>query len=360
MFKYFIIKIKEYIFVFSTVIILLFISPIKSFSDEKIFIVDNVEVEGLLDLNFSRDKYLDKAFLDSFEILMSKVLLTRDLKKISNIKLGKIKGLINSFQITEESYRNEEYKVILKIFYNDIKVKKFLESRNISFSQPTNTSAVFFPILFINGEIQDLNENYFYNQWTSVEINNELIDFVLPLEDLDDVSKLREAKKRIEELNVDDFVNKYDVKNYILALMHYKNNTLDIYLKINFNNSKVSKNISYEINDIRDELKLSSILKNLKIQITDIWKEENVVNLSIPLSIRIKFEYSNLKDLEKLKNTFYKISIIDKYSLEELNTKNSFFRIYYYGDPKRLQTELLKFDYQLQNDQVHWRLYNID
>jgi len=360
MFKYFIIKIKEYIFVFSTVIILLFISPIKSFSDEKIFIVDNVEVEGLLDLNFSRDKYLDKAFLDSFEILMSKVLLTRDLKKISNIKLDKIKGLINSFQIIEESYRNDEYKVILKIFYNDIKVKKFLESRNISFSQPTNTSAVFFPILFINGEIQDLNENYFYNQWTSVEINNELIDFVLPLEDLDDVSKLREAKKRIEELNVDDFVNKYDVKNYILALMHYKNNTLDIYLKINFNNSKVSKNISYEINDIRDELKLSSILKNLKIQITDIWKEENVVNLSIPLSIRIKFEYSNLKDLEKLKNTFYKISIIDKYSLEELNTKNSFFRIYYYGDPKRLQTELLKFDYQLQNDQVHWRLYNID
>ena len=360
MFKYFKNKLKGYIFIFSTVTILLFISSIKSFSDENIFIVDNVKVEGLLDLNFSRDKYLDKAFSDSFEILMSKVLLTRDLKKISSIKLAKIKDLINSFQIIEESYRNEEYKAILKIFYNDIKVKKFLESSNISFSQPTNTSAVFFPVLFIDEEIQDLNENYFYNQWTSVEIKNELIYFILPLEDLDDVSKLREAKKRIEELNVDDFVNKYDVKNYVLALMHYKNNRLDIYLKINFNNSKISKNIFYEINDIRNELKLSSILKDLKMKITDIWKEENIVNLSIPLSIRIKFEYTDLKDLEKLKNTFYEISIIDKYSLEELNTNNSFFRIYYYGNPKRLQTELLKFDYQLKNDQVHWRIYNID
>jgi len=49
------------------------------------------------------------------------------------------------------------------------------------------------------------------------------------------------------------------------------------------------ENIFYEINDIRNELKLSSILKDLKMQITDIWKEENIVNLSIPLSIRIKF-----------------------------------------------------------------------
>jgi len=93
------------------------------------------------------------------------------------------------------------------------------------------------------------------------------------------------------------------------------------------------------------------------MQIIDIWKKENIINLSIPLLIRIKFQHTNLRDLDNLKNTFYKISIIDNYSLEEFNINYSFFKIYYYGNPKRLRTELLKFGYQLNNDQGYWGLY---
>ena len=36
---------------------------------------------------------------------------------------------------------------------------------------------------------------------------------------------------------------------------------------------------------------------------------------------------------------------------------NSFFKIYYYGNPKKLRSELLKFGYQLNNDQGYWGLY---
>ena len=71
----------------------------------------------------------------------------------------------------------------------------------------------------------------------------------------------------------------------------------------------------------------------------------------------IKFQHRNLGDFDKLKKAFYKIDIIDNYSLEEFNINNSFFKIYYYGNPKRLRAELLKFGYQLNNDQGHWELY---
>ena len=108
---------------------------------------------------------------------------------------------------------------------------------------------------------------------------------------------------------------------------------------------------------MKNELKLNDILKDLKMQITDIWKQENVIDLSSLLLIRIKFQHTNLQDLYKLKNTFYKISIIDNYFLEEFNINYSFFKIYYYGNPKRLRTELLKFGYQLNNDQGYWGLY---
>ena len=355
--KYLIARSRKYIFIILSVTIFSLITFSKSFSEENVFIVDNVKVEGAIDVNFSRDRYINKAFLNSFKILMSNILLSRDLNKLSNIKLNKIKDLINSFQILKETYQGDEYKATFKVFYNDIKVKKLLGQRNISFSLPKKISAVFFPILFANEEIQYFNNNFFYKQWTTVEIKNELINFILPVENLDDISKIKEMKNRIEELNIDDFVNKYNIKNYVFTLMHHQNKQLNIYVKTNFNDSKTSKNITYELNDIKNELKLNYILKDLKMQIIDIWKKENIINLSIPLLLRIKFQHTNLRDLDKLKNTFYKISIIDNYSLEEFNINNSFFKIYYYGNPKRLRTELLKFGYQLNNDQGHWGLY---
>jgi len=355
--KYFILKFRRYTFIVLITIIFSVILLSKSFSEENVFVIDNIKVKGEIDINFSRDKYINKAFLKSFEILMSRILLSKDSNKISDISLNKIKNLIKSFQIYEEAYRKNEYKASFKIYYSEAKVKKFLGQKNISFSQQKNISVVFFPLFFVNDEIQDFYENFFYKKWIDIEITNEQINFILPVEDLDDISKIKEAKNRIEDLNINDFVNKYDTKNFIFALINFQNKRLNIHLKTNFDESKTSKNISYELDHINNETELYSILKDLKTQITEIWKEENLINLSIPLSIKIKFRYTKLQDLDQLKNIFYNISFINNFSLEELDINNSFFKIDYYGNPKRLKTELLKFDYQLKNDQGYWEIY---
>ena len=93
---------REYIFIFLTATIFLFITPTKSFSEENVFTINNVKVNGIVDLNFSREKYLDKAFSNSFDILMTKILLKRDLNKMNDITLReKIKqqqSALNIFQ----------------------------------------------------------------------------------------------------------------------------------------------------------------------------------------------------------------------------------------------------------------------
>ena len=95
-----------------------------------------------------------------------------------------------------------------------------------------------------------------------------------------------------------------DLKNYVFALMDYENKKLNIHLKTNFNNYKNSKNIFYNINNINDLLTLDFILRDLKLKITDLWKEENLINLLMPLSIKIKFQHQNLKSLDELKIIF--------------------------------------------------------
>jgi len=164
-------------------------------------------------------------------------------------------------------------------------------------------------------------------------------------------------KDNLEKLDILSLVGKYGESNYVFVLMEYISGKLNIYLKTNFNNNETSKNLSYQIKNIEDEIILNSILKDLKLEIIDLWKEQNLINLLMPLSIQIKFKHSKLKDLDKLRKTFYRISIIDKYNLEEFNINNSYFKIYYYGNPKKLKAELLKFGYDLTNDQGVWQLY---
>ena len=360
--NYFLLKfinktLKQYIFIFLTTIILLFISITKSFSEEDVFTINDIKVEGAIDVNFTREKYLNRAFSNSFDTMMNKILLTSDLKKVENLKLKEIKNLIKSFKILEESYREDIYRANFQVIYNEQKVKEFLRKKNISFSLPKNITAVFYPVFYINGKMQSLNENFFYNNWETIKIKNELINFILPLEDLDDVSQITKMRDNLEDLDILSFVSKYGEKNYVFVLMDYEKTKLNIYLKTNFNNNTTSKNISYEVKNIRDEIMLNSILKDLKLEIVDLWKEQNLINLLMPLSIKIKFKHSKLKDLDKLRKTFSKIGTIDNYSLEEFNINNSDYKIYYYGNPKKLKAELLKYGYELINNQGVWQLY---
>ena len=360
--NYFLLKfinrtLRQYIFIILTLIILLFISTTKSFSEEDVFTINDIKVKGAIDVNFSREKYLNRAFSISFDAMMNKILLISDLKKVEKLKLKEIKKLIKSFKILEESYKEDIYRAELRVVYSEKRVKEFLREKNISFSLPKYISAVFFPVFYINGEMQGLNENFFYNNWEKIKIKNELINFILPLEDLDDVSQIAKMRDNLEDLDILSLVSKYGKKNYVFVLMDFEKTKLNIYLKTNFNNNTTSKNILYEVKNIRDEIMLNSILKDLKLEIVDLWKEQNLINLLMPLSINIKFKHSKLKDLDKLRKNFSKISIIDNYVLEEFNINNSDYKIYYYGNPKKLKAELLKFGYELINNQGVWQLY---
>ena len=63
--KFFKVFLRDYIFIILTATIFLLSTTQKSFSNESTFTINNVEVKGIVDLSFSRDKYINKAFLDS-------------------------------------------------------------------------------------------------------------------------------------------------------------------------------------------------------------------------------------------------------------------------------------------------------
>ena len=349
-------KLKEYIFIISTATLILALSITESYSDEEVFSINNLKIQATIDLNFSRDKYIKTAFYKSFEMLMSKILLSKDFKKIKNFKKNEIIGLIKSFQITDEKYRKDQYYAEFAIHYDEDKVRKLLYENSISYSRPKSITAIFFPILYINDDLKNFKDDYFYQNWNNIEIDHEVVNFLLPIDDLEDISKIKKIRNNFNSFEVESLIYKYNVKNYAFTLMNFSNKKMKVYLKTNFEGSKMSKNLSYDLKSIEDNLRLSLILKDLKTEITDLWKQANLINLLMPLTINIKFEHKNLTELNNLKKTLYKVNIIDNFTLEEFNIKDSDFKIFYYGNPKRLKLELLSFGYDLNNDNGYWGL----
>ena len=217
--------------------------------------------------------------------------------------------------------------------------------------------STFFPVIFVNNEIKSHEENLFYKNWSQVILENKIITFILPLEDIEDTLEIIKKKNKLEDLDIISLVKKYDIENYVFCLLEYNKNKLNVYLKINFNNNKISKNFFYKLGNISDVESVNLIIKDLKSKISDIWKQENLVNLLMPLSINLNYEHLNLINLEKLQKALHKIKIINKYSLTKFNTQNSLFKVYYYGNPKKLKTELLKFGYLLGNSEGFWKVY---
>ena len=82
-----------------------------------------------------------------------------------------------------------------------------------------------------------------------------------------------------------------------------------------------------------------------------------IMHLAVGTSFAIIIPTSIVSVLTHKKHKSVEISIIKNYTLEKFNINNSFFKIYYYGNPKKLRTELLIFGYLLKNNQGFWEVY---
>jgi len=356
MFKYKLIKIREYILIILTATIFLFQSISDLGAKENIFVVEDVRIEGSFDVNFSRDKLIDRALKKSFDKLLKNILLLEDYNKLKKFKLKEIKNLVYSFKILDERFKNNKYFATFEVIYNDIKIKELLSNKNISFFEPKNTTVVFFPILFVQNEIKIFNENFFYSNWLKNYPENSTIKYLLPLENLDDMFSIYKTQDEIENINFKKLAVEYNAKNYAFAIISYEVDKLKVYLKADLDKKKYNENLSYKLKDLSDESRLDFIIDDLKLKILDMWKRANLIHIPLPLNIFIKFQYTTLRDLHNLEKVLNKINVINTYSLKKFDINTSLYKINYYGDPKKLSDEFYSFDYHLRDNKGYWEL----
>ena len=338
---------KVYIFFISFALFIIIFST--TYSNANTFKVSNIEISSPFVVNFNKNRVIDVGFKASFLNLLSMITISSDSNKIKNIQIKELKSMIDSFTVSNERFINNEYFAKLETSFNKKKVLDFLERKNVFPSMPIKNKVLLVPIL-VDTEINNIylfNENIFYKNWNNETKNYQLLDYLLPSEDLEDLSLIQKKINSIEKYDFSNLIKKYDLKDYIISIIYKDRSEIKILSKINLNNSLIINNQKYSNINLDNEKDSKKILENLKITYEDYWKKNNEINTSIKLPIKVSVNSKKYKKIIKLEKTFNNMDLISDFYILKFNSNIIQYRIIYNGSPKTFFNTMSKKNFDL-------------
>ncbi|WP_415278640.1 hypothetical protein ABXT72_01705 [Candidatus Pelagibacter sp. Uisw_094] len=329
-----------------------------TYSNANAFKVSDIEISSPFELNFEKNSVIDKGFQISFSDLISMITTSSDRKKIKNISIKEVKGMIDSFTISDEKFINNEYFANLETRFNKKKILKFLENKNIFPSIPQKNKVLLFPILVEtkNNNIYLFNNNIFYDKWNEKKNSYDLLDYLLPSEDIEVLMELQKTSKEIETHDFSGLINKYDIKDNIILIIYKEGSSIRTLSKINLNNTLKIHNKNYPKKDIINVDDFSNIVKSLKQLYEDQWKKNNEINTSIKLPIIISINSKKTKKIIELEQVLDSIDLVSEFNILNFNSESIRYKIIYNGTPNIFLNDMKKRNLELEMKNNTWIL----
>ncbi len=336
-------------------IILFFNKTQNVFASSGVFIVDNIEVGGSTKTTNNREKYLNLAFKKGFSKLITAIIKKEDQKELLSLELTNIKNFISSYKIVEEKNYKNNYNLRINLFFNRRQIEQFLINKNISYSDMKKFDMLIYPIYIVGSELQVISKNKFFEEWNrTTEYDNA--NFILPLQNLDDINFIKENISKLEETDLSRLVNNYEIKNSTIIILRYNKKKLDVFLKSNLSGVEKFKKIDFEVDNLENEDVRNDIISNLKSYTIELWKEENLIDISTPSFITVSVSSKNPESFKKILDNINKINSVDSFSIENFDNKLIKIKIKFFGKIKNLQNSLIENGFEVQFIDGQWNL----
>ena len=301
-------------------------------SDNNIFNVNNIEVAK--EISENKEKKVNLAFRNAFDELTNRLLLEEDYQRVSNTNIADIKELISYYQI-RDSFKNEEDKNIItyNVFFDKERMHKFFYSKNLLYSDIINTEVIIFPLLKKEKQYFIYSQNYFYENWNNENLS-ELIKYILPTENIENIQEINVNKENIYELNDLNFFSEYDSENLIFAFIEIKQNkNAEVYLKTRIEGKNINKNLFYKNkSDLSEKNFNNKIILEINNVIRDLIKSQNLIDVRTPSFLNAEIKMNKKKsNLFEFNTRLKKIDLIEKFYVQEINKDYVSIKIKYLG-----------------------------
>lgn len=344
---------KNLIFIFCIIIILLKTGNV--LSDNNIFNVNNVEINKEIYKN--KEKLVNQAFLKAFDELANRLFLKGDYKKISNINLEDVKKLISYYQIINPDKIEENKHVKVNVFFDKNRMHNFFYNSNILYSDIINTEVILFPLLKKDKQYFIYSQNYFYENWNDKNSEN-LIQYTLPVENIENIQKINSNKDNIYKLNISDFFQEYTTENLVFASIKMSKNIADVFLNARIEGKKINKSLTIKkIKETNEKEFFNKIIFETKNIIEDLIKSQNLIDVRTPSFLNVEIKLNKKKgNLVEFKERLTKIDLIDNFYVQQLNKDYVLVKIKYLGKINKIIKKLEEQNIILKMIAGQWQL----
>ena len=333
-----------------SIILIIFSKTGKVLSKDNIFNVNNIDV--LKKGNLSNDALANIAIKKGYIDLIEKILLDEDKKKLIQLNFTEIKELVSYYQIISKK-ENENYdnKLSFNIFFDRDKFHNLFFKKNILYSEIVDKEIYLLPIFKKNDQIYIYSQNFFYEKWNKIYLE-DLIEFILPIENIEVIQNINTNKNNMLNLNLKDLFTEYKNKNLALILIEdTKSKNEKIYLRANIMQKKIDKSIIVDRSNLDDKKYYEKIILKVSQEIINLVKSQNLIDIRTPSFINTVISIDKKNDLVRLNKRLKKIDLIDDLYVQEFNNEYVLLKIKYLG-------KLDKIIKQLQDQQINLSLIN--
>ena len=266
--------------------------------------------------------------------------------------------MIDSFTITEEKFINEIYYVNLGVSFNKKEIFKFLEKKNIFPSTPVKNKFLFIPIIIDENkkELLIFNDNKIFVNWNKDVKSTDLVEYILPTQDLEDLNLIKDKYENIERYDFKDITSKYYLKDSIITLIFKNEKKVRILSRITVNDKVILKNQSFLNINIENDENSVDLINDLKIIYEDYWKNLNQINTSIKLPLSIKVNNLNNNQIMKFEKTLTKADLVYNFFISKIDKDFVYYKVIFNGTPNVFLKKMTLMDYNFDTQNSTWIL----
>ena len=322
-------------------------------SENNLFNVNNIELEK--EDKITNNTLADRAIKKGFNQLIAKILLKEDINKLSGMNFSSIKQLVTYYQISnisDEKKDNREF-VNFSVTFDKDKIHNLFYNRGISYSDISEKELFILPIVIEKNEIFIFNNNFYYNNWNKI-FENDLIEFILPLENIEIIQNINVNKNNLIDIDIDDLFQEYSSKNLAIVFIEDTNlNEKKAYIKTKIQGKKISKNLNFKKKELSSKKFYEKIITETKKELIDLVKSVNMIDIRTPSFLKVKLELGKKSNLVELKSRIKNIDLIENVFVQEFNKNSMTLRIKYLGKLNKILDEFKRENINLKliNDQ---------
>ena len=333
-------------------ILIVFFKTETVLSENNLFNVNNIQLEKKE--NLTNNELANQAIKTGFNQLIEKILLKTDSDKLKDMDFLSIKQLVTYYQITKASNKkkNEEL-VIFSVTFDKDKVHNLFYERGLSYSEILDKELYVLPIFIKSDEIFIFNNNFFYENWNQF-YQNELIEFILPLENIEIIQKINNNKNSLIDLKINNLLQEYSKKNLALIFIEENKNSIKkVYIKTSIQGKDISKSLAIKKNNLASKQNYEKIIIEIKKELINLVKSENLIDIRTPSFLNAKLDLNKKSNLVQLNQRIKNIDLIENVYVQDFNKDFMNLRIKYLGKLEKIINQLKKenINLQLVNDQ---------